>query len=147
MSGGNDALSRGILADSASRQGQYAGGLLQHASDLQNQDLLAALGLGGNALQSGQQNSQFLQNLTEQARQANQTNATQNLGINTQGSLGTQDINLRSRLGDQQSNLGLLQALLGNQQFNNSLSQNANQFGLTNDSNNFANLLRAFGVG
>lgn len=126
-SGGFDSALSGLIANNANAQGQFAGSALQHLSDQNNANILAGLGIGSNLLDTGaaraQQNSQFGQTLGEQAREANQTNTTQNLGINTQGSLGSQDIALRGRLGDQQANLQLLAQLLQNSQFGASLDQ------------------------
>lgn len=145
MSGGNDALSRGILADSAQRQGQFAGSAVQHLQDQQDADLMAALGLGGQTLQTNagraQQESQFGRSLSEQARQADVDAELRRLGINTQGSLGQGDLALRGRLGDQQANLGLLGMLLSNDQFGRQLGQQGAQFGQSLDQSGLMGLL------
>jgi hypothetical protein len=131
--GGTDAMQRGIVADSAARQGQYAGDAVQHQSDLNHQDLLAALGLGGSFLQQNatrdQQGNQFGQSLAEQRRQFDQDAELRRLGITTQGSLGQGDLSLRQRLGEGGLNNQLLGLLLNNQQFGQQLSQQGSQFG------------------
>lgn len=135
----------GLTADSAARQGQFAGDAVQHQSDLNNQALLAALGLGGGFLQQNatrdQQGSQFAQSLAEQKRQADQDAELRKLGITTQGSLGQGDLALRGRLGEGQLNLGLLGALLQNNQFGRQLDQQGAQFGQSLDLQGLLGLL------
>lgn len=163
LSGGSDALQRGILADSATRQGQFAGNAVQHLQDSQDQQLLAALGLGGNFMQADaarqqqesqfgrslgeqtagrvQQGGQFDRSLAESRRTADVDAELRRLGINTQGSLGQGDLALRGRLGDQQGNLGLLGLLMNDSQFGRSLSQNAGQFGASLDQSGLLGML------
>lgn len=145
MSGGNAALERGIIADSAMRQGQYEGDKLQHLQDQQDQALLAALGLSNQTLQTNagraQQESQFGRTLDEQKRQSDIDAELRKLGINTQGSLGSQDIALRGRLGDQSANLSLLGLLMSNDQFGRQLNQQGNQFSAGLDQSGLMGLL------
>ena len=133
-SGGFNAQLLGLGQDRAAREGQFAGNAVQHLGDQQNANLMAALGLGGNFLQG--QSSQDLQkqlaDLDAQLRRE---------GLGAQTSLGNADIALRGRLGEGQLNLGLLSALLNNDQFGQSLAQNGAQFGASLDQNGLLGIL------
>lgn len=112
---------RGLQAESALRRGQFEGNAVQHAADLQAQQQQAATGLAGGLLNS--QDSMALQ------RELAQLQAQlQREGLGVQSSLGQGDLALRSELGSGQLNLGLLNALLGNQQFGQNLGANLGMF-------------------
>jgi len=94
-------------ADLAALQQQQGEAIAQHNSDLianeqqrRTQNLFNALGLGGSLI-------------------------TQGSAQGVQQGLGMADINLRNKLGTGQLGLGLLQALLGDRQANNSLGLQA----------------------
>ena len=145
MSGGNEALTRGLLADSAARQGQFAGQAVQGLQDQQNANLMAALGLSSDILGQGagraQQESQFGRTLAEQQRQSAINAELQRLGISTQGGIAAADTALRRELGTQQANLSLLGLLLSNDQFGRQLAQQGSQFGQSLDQSGLFNLL------
>lgn len=124
----------GLAQDRAAREGQYSAGAVQHLSDLQNQNQTNAMGQANGLLSSNQQSEL-------QRYLGNQDAELRRLGINQQGSLGSQDIALRGRLGEGQLNLGLLQALMGNDQFGRSLNQNSAQFGQSLDQSGLLGLL------
>jgi hypothetical protein len=143
------SLQRGLMADSAQRQGQYAGDKVQHLSDQNNQNMLAALGLSSDTLQQNanrdQQGSQFGQTLAEQRRQADQAAELQRLGITTQSSLGQGDLALRGRLGEGGLNNQLLGLLMSNDQFGRQLGQQNTQFGQSLDQSGILGLLGQLG--
>jgi hypothetical protein len=118
MSGGNNAMQRGLVADSAMRQGQFAGNAIQDAQRLQSAELLAALGTAGGALSDidRQQLQRYGIDLDAQLRR-------EGLGATT--SLGEQDLALRQLLGTGNLNLGLLGLLQGGQQFGQQLGLTA----------------------
>lgn len=109
------SLTRGLMADSAMRQGQFEGGALERAAASQQQALSQALGLTGGLL--GQQDQMALQRDLA-ALQAE----LQGRGLDIQQGLGQGDLSLRRDLGTGQLNLGLLNSLLSNQQFGQGLS-------------------------
>jgi hypothetical protein len=134
LSGGFETNLMGLAQDRAGREGQFNGAAVQHANDLQNENMTNATSQIGNLLTGNanrdQNASQFGQdlNLRQQA-------------LDQSGQLGNSDIALRGRLGDGQLNLGLLQSLLQNNQFGQSLAQNGAQFGSSLDQNAILALL------
>jgi hypothetical protein len=108
-------------------------------------------------LAGDQLNAEEARNL--QDRLAQLDSQYKNKALDQQGKLGQADIDLRRYLGDQQgslgradidtrrygidasSNLGLLQALLQNNQFGRSLDQNSAQFGANMDLQGILGLL------
>lgn len=111
----------GLTADSAQRQGQFEGQAVQQLGRDRMQQIQSALSLGGGLL-SDQDRMALQREMAELQAQL------QREGLSLQGSLGSQDIGLRRELGSGQLNLGLLNALLGNQQFGQGLaSSNALQ--------------------
>lgn len=124
----------GLAQDRAAREGQFAGQAVQHASDLQNQNILAALGLSSNLLTGNA-------NRDQASELAHMGDATQRYGIDTQGNLGAQDIALRGELGRNANNLSLLGLLQNNDQFGRSLAQNGAQFGAGLDQQGLLSLL------
>jgi hypothetical protein len=133
-SGGFETGLLGLAQDRSQREGQFAGNALMQAQQERGVNDRAALAsaaglLGGNA------------NLSQQQSLAELDASLRREGLAQQGALGSQDLSLRSRLGEGQLNLGLLTALLGNEQFGQSLSQNATQFGATLDQNGLQGLL------
>jgi hypothetical protein len=90
-----------------------------------------------------QQNSQFGQSQAQQLQESQAANELQKLGITTQGNLGAGDLALRQQLGSGQLNLGLLQALMGNQQFGQNLGA---QLGMFSSGQNQQALLQMLGM-
>lgn len=134
MSGGFETGLLGLAQDRAQREGQFAGNAVQHASDIQNQNINSSLGYVGNLLTGNA-------NRDQASELANMANATQLHGIDTQGNLGAQDIALRGELGRNANNLSLLGLLQGGSQFDRSLAQNGAQFGSSLDQNGLLSLL------
>lgn len=105
----------GLSQDRALREGQFAGNATLGLAQQRAQELTSALALGGSLL--GDQDRMAIQReLAELQAQL------QREGLALQGSLGSQDIGLRRDLGTGQLNLGLLNSLLGNQQFGQGLA-------------------------
>jgi hypothetical protein len=104
----------GELGNMESRRGeaeaQFGAGLLGQEKQQRLQSLFQALGLGSEQL-------------------------TADESLRLQRELGLGDLNLRGTLGKGQLSLGLLQALLGNEQFNNNLGANLGMFGATLNQN------------
>lgn len=134
MSGGFETTLRGLAQDRAQREGQFAGNAVMQGNLERGVNDRNALGMAGSLLSgnAGLQQQTDLANLDATLRRE---------GLAQQGQLGNADINLRSTLGQGQLNLGLLSTLLGNQQFNQSLSQNADQFGAGLDQQGLLGLL------
>jgi hypothetical protein len=133
-SGNFESQLLGLSQDRAAREGQFAGNAVMQGQLNQDLNTRAAMQqaqglLGGNASLEMQQK---LADLDAQIRRE---------GIAQQGALGQGDLSLRGRLGEGQLNLGLLQALLGNQQFGQSLSQQGAQFGAGLDQSGLLGLL------
>jgi hypothetical protein len=124
-SGGADTAQLGLLQDSAARQGQYAGGLVndlnkqQLAATLQSQNLVGGM-LGGQDVLAQQQAA-----LAEQKRVADLDAQLRREGLGVQSDLGQSDIALRDKLGSGNLNLGLLGLLQGGQQFGQNLGLQA----------------------
>ena len=129
----NSAL-MGLAAQSAGRESAFEGNAFQHATDTQNQDAMTALGQVGNLL-SGNANRDVQQQLGQGSLD------NQKYGIDTQAALGHEGNQNQLTLGTGGLNLGLLQALLGNDQFGKGLSQQGTQFGQTLDQNGLLGLL------
>jgi hypothetical protein len=121
-SGGFESQLLGLGQDRAAREGQFAGNAVADLGRQQQQDITSALAMGGNLL-GDQQRMDLQKQLADLDAQLRRE------GLGAQTSLGNRDIDLRSRLGEGQLNLGLLSALLNNDQFGRSLDQNALQFG------------------
>jgi hypothetical protein len=121
-SGGFETGLAGLAQARSGREGQYEADAVTGLDDKnrQSQQIMAQLA-GGMLSQADQQELQrYL---------GNQANDTSRLGITTQGSLGQGDLALRGRLGEGQLNLGLLQALMGNEQFGQSEAGTNARFG------------------
>ena len=133
-SGGFETDLLGLAQNRAGREAAFEGNAVQNLARQQSQDLTSALMMGGNLL--GEQERMALQkqlaDLDAQLRRE---------GLGAQTSLGNRDIDLRGRLGEGQLNLGLLQALLGNEQFGRSLAQNGAQFGASLDQSGILGIL------
>lgn len=121
-SGGFESQLLGLGQDRAAREGQFAGNAVADLGRQQQQDITSALAMGGNLL-GDQQRMDLQKQLADLDAQLRRE------GLGAQTSLGNRDIDLRSRLGEGQLNLGLLSALLNNDQFGQQLNQNALQFG------------------
>lgn len=108
-------LTRGLIADSAQRQGQFAAQAVMQGAAQRAAQLQAALGLAGGLL-SDQDRMMLQRELAELQAQL------QREGLSLQGALGAGDLSLRRDLGTGQLNLGLLGTLLSNQQFGQGLA-------------------------
>jgi hypothetical protein len=130
--------------------GEFNAGLLGDEQAARRADLKSALGLATNlgmTKESHQLSRDLggldaevktnLANLDAKMREAGldmtlrlgiMENELRRLGINVQGNLGNLEIALRRELGMGSLNLGLLNALLGNQQFNDQLGWNMDEF-------------------
>jgi hypothetical protein len=133
-SGGFESQLLGLAQDRAQREGQFAGNAMMQANQEKGVNDRSALAsaaglLGGNA------------NLGQQQSLAELDATLRREGLAQQGALGSQDLALRSKLGEGQLNLGLLSALMQNDQFGKSLGQNASQFGASLDQNGLLALL------
>lgn len=106
---------RGLNAESAQRQGQFEGQAVQQLGRDRMQQIQSALALSGSLM--GDQDRMALQRELAQL-QAQLTRE----GLSAQTGLGQADISTRRDLGFGQLNLGLLNALLGNQQFGQGLA-------------------------
>lgn len=132
-SSGFDTQLRQLEQGRTQREGEFEANAIQGLGNRQAQELMAALGLGGQML--GQQDALGLQRYG-----MDQSNALQRYGIDTdaqlrregyglQGNLGGRELDIRDRLGSGQLNLGLLAQLLGNEQFGQQLGANLGMFG------------------
>jgi hypothetical protein len=132
--GGFETGLSGLAQNRAQREGQFAGSAIQQAQRDQDMNTRSAMAqaaglLSGNA------------NLSQQQQLAELDAALRREGLGAQTALGNRDIDLRSRLGEGQLNLGLLTALLGNDQFGRSLAQQGAQFGAGLDQSGLLALL------
>lgn len=138
MSGGFESQLLGAQQGANAQQAQYEGNLLANAQQEQGLNDRAAMAqaaglLSGNA------------GIAEQQQLAELDAALRREGLAQQGQLGNADLALRGELGRGQLNLGLLSALLQNEQFGQSLGQNAAQFGASLDQNGLLGLLGMVG--
>lgn len=136
-SGGFETQLLGLAQDRGLQEGQFAGNALMQAQQDQNANERAAMGQAASLLSGNA-------GLAQQQALAELDAALRREGLAQQGQLGNADIALRGRLGEGQLNLGLLTALLGNQQFNQQLGQNAAQFGASLDQNGLLGMLGLF---
>ena len=100
----------GAQGESTGRQATFAGNATMGLAQQRAQEITAALALGGNMLSDIDR-----QNLAKELAQLQAQ--VQREGTAAQVGLGQGDLALRQLLGTGQLNLGLLNALLGNQQF------------------------------
>lgn len=137
-SGAADQDLRQLSGDRALRESTYEGNAVQGLAQQQAQELTQALALGGNML-------------SEQDRMAMQERLAQldaqlrREGLSVQSQLGQGDLNLRGELGRGGLNLGLLQALLGNQQFGQNLGAQLGMFGANLNQDALMRLLGGLG--
>jgi hypothetical protein len=149
-SGAADSTLRGSHETMGQNVGEFNAGLLGDEQDARRADLKSALGLASNLgmTKEAHQLSRDLAglddevrtnlaNLDSKLRQAGLSmterlaimeNELRKLGIEVQGNLGNLEIALRRELGFGGLNLGLLNALLGNQQFNDNLGWDMDKF-------------------
>ena len=128
MSGGMDSRLLGLDQARAQNEGAFNANAILGESDKQRQESQQASAIVASLL--GQQDALNMQ------KYGIDTGAdTARLGINTQGALGQGDLALRDKLGSGGLNLGLLQALLSNQQFGQNLGAQTGMFtaGLNQD--------------
>lgn len=133
-SGGFESQLLGLAQDRSGREAAFEGQALNDLARQQSGELSGALALGGSLL--GDQ-----ERLAAQDRLAQLDAQLRREGLGAQTALGNRDIDLRGRLGEGQLNLGLLQALMSNDQFGRSLGQNASQFGQSLDTQTILGLL------
>ena len=149
-SGAADSALRGSYETMGQNVGEFNAGLLGDEQDARRADLKSALGLASNLGMTKESHKLSrdlagldaevrtnLANLDSQLRQAGLSmterlaimeNELRQHGIDVQGGLGNLEIALRRDLGMGSLNLGLLNALLGNQQFNDQLGWNMDSF-------------------
>lgn len=132
----NDGLA-GLYQQQGEAVGANNAKLLGNEAQARKQELLQAAAIAGNTL-NAEQSRALQQQLAELDAQIRRE------GIAQQGSLGQGDLQLRGRLGEGQLNLGLLGALLNNQQFGQQLQQQGNQFGQSLDTSTILGLLGQF---
>lgn len=155
----------GLFQAQGEAEGQFGAGLVGQELQNRRNQLMQAATLAGNqmsqedsrALQReladldakirregmAQQGGQFDRSLAEQARQSGVDAELKRLGITTQADLGGRDVALRGELGRGQLNLGLLSALLQNQQFGQRLGADVGMF---NSRSNSDALLQMLGM-
>jgi hypothetical protein len=109
-SGGFETGLMSLAQDRAGREGQYEAGAVSDLNDKNRSAQLMMAQLAGGMLQNN--DAQGLQRYI-----ADQGNQTSRMGIESQTALGRGDLGLRGELGRGQLNLGLLQALMGGEQF------------------------------
>lgn len=134
--GGFDASLDNLEASRGDQTAAQKAGIMGGAAAAKQQQLMQALTLGGQYL-SDQQKNEITKQLGELDAQVKRE------GIQSQTSLGQQDIGLRSRLGDIQGNLGYLGLLSNDRQFGQGLAATNARFtaGLNQDA-----LMKAFGL-
>jgi hypothetical protein len=135
-SGGFDAQLLGLSQNRSAQEGQFAGNAVLQRSQQQANELTQALTLGGGLLSQQDQ-------LAMQQRLAELNAQIQRESLAAQTSLGTQDLGLRRDLGQGNLNLGLLSALLQNQQFGQGLGLQAGIAGQQFNQNALLGLLGA----
>jgi len=138
------------------RQGAFNAKLLGDKQASQDQQLLALLGIAGNATNAGEgrdlqrelagnDNAISREQLALQRELGNTDAGLRSRGLDIQGSLGQGDLSLRSRLGEGNLNLGLASLLQGGNQFQQSLNQQGNQFSQGLDTQTLLALLGGLG--
>jgi len=140
----------GLYQQQGEAQGSFNAGLVGNELQQRRAQLMSAAALAGNQLTSeqqmalqkqlaetdaaikreglAQQGGQFGQTLSEQQRQSGIDEQLKRLGITSQTQLGQGDLDLRRMLGSGQLSLGLLQALMQNQQHGQTLGANVGMF-------------------
>lgn len=133
-SGAFDSQRLGLAQNRAEREADFAGNAVRDLARQQSQEIMSALALGGGMLSDQDR-------LALQERLANLDAQLRREGLSAQTSLGQGDLALRGELGRGQLNLGLLGALLQNQQFGQNLGANLGMFNASQDSSNLRALL------
>lgn len=141
----------GLEQQQGENEAGYNAGLV--GTELQNRrnQLMAAATLAGNTLNAEEQRALQKQiadvdaairreGLKEQGRESDIDAELKRLGINTQAALGTEDNAIRRLATTGQLNLGLLQALMQNQQFGQSLGADLGKFNAS-QGNSYLNAL------
>jgi hypothetical protein len=121
-SGGFETGLAGLAQARSGREGQYEADAVTGLDDKNRQSQQIMAQLAGGML--SQTDAQALQRYI-----ADQGNQTSRMGIESQTALGRGDLGLRGELGRGQLNLGLLQALMGNEQFGQSEAGTNARFG------------------
>jgi len=133
-SGAFDSQLFGLEQARGEQEAGFEGAMVRDLAKQQSQEILAALGLSGGAL--GQVAGQDLQ------RYGIDTDAAlRREGLGAQTALGGRELDIRDRLGSGQLNLGLLSALLNNEQFGQRLGADLGMFGANLDAINYRSLL------
>lgn len=123
----------GLAQARAGREGMFEGSTMLQAAQQRSQEIMAALAMGGSMLsdldrQALQRELAQLQASTSLQLGQMQADTTRE-GQQIQNQLGLGELDLRRLLGSGQLNLGLLNAMLGNQQFNTNLGAQLGMFG------------------
>lgn len=112
----------GLAEGRAGREAAFAGQQVADLQGRQDRDAMSALALAGGGLQG-------MAGLDQQRQLAELSAQLTREGQAQQGALGGRELDLRGELGRGQLNLGLLGALLSNQQFGQQLGANMGMFG------------------
>ncbi len=134
-SGGFNTQALGIEQDRAGREGQFAGNAMMQLGQQRSNDISNALAMASGLL-SDQERFGLQRELADLDAQLRRE------GLGVQQQLGQGDLALRGELGRGGLNLGLLQQMLGNQQFGQNLGA---QLGMFNANLNQSALLNLLG--
>lgn len=133
-SGAFDSQLLGLAQNRTAREGAYEGQALGQLQRDQDNQIMAALGMGGQML--GQQGSLDLQ------RYGIDTDAAlRREGLGSQSALGGRELDIRDRLGTGNLNLGLLGLLQGGDQFGQSLGAQLGMFNANRSSQDMLGIL------
>jgi hypothetical protein len=128
----------GLAQERAGREGQFEGQMTRELAQQRAQELTSALSLGG-AMLSEQDKMALQKELAQLQAQLTREGTAAQVG------LGQGDLSLRDKLGSGQLNLGLLNALLGNQQFGQNLGANLGMFSAGLNQKTISELLGGIG--
>lgn len=154
-SGAFDQGLTGLEQQQGEAQGSFNAGLLGTAAQQQKDQLMKYAALAGSDMNAEQQR-QLQQKLGEldaqirregiasQGRIADQSNATSRYGIDTQGALGRQELELRAKQGDISALLQLLSLNQNQSQFNTSTGVGLGEFGANRNDANFWKAIGGF---
>ena len=133
-SGAFDSQLLGLMQNRAQREGAFEGSLVQGLGDRQARDLMTSLAMGGQLLSDQDR-------LALQRYGIDTDAALRREGLGAQTSLGGRELDIRDRLGSGQLNLGLLGALLQNEQVGQNLGANLGMFSAGLNQNALLSLL------
>ena len=127
-SGGFESQLLGLAQNRAAREAGFEGQQVADLGRRQSQEVMAALGLGGQML-----SDQDRMNLQRYGIDTDA--ALRREGYGMQGSLGNRELDIRDKLGSGNLNMGLLGLLLNNQQFGQNLGAQLGMFNANQDQN------------